>query len=170
MAKRCLECGTDNEDYAQKCTGCGGSLIEVATPQPPSTGGPTVVELPPGSGAVRTAPGFFKIKAPPRAKTAFMLGFLASLLVFLNSYFSGMVVAIPISFSPPSYLYFPGDVVGIVLAFCMLIASFMIFGRKEYTGGAALLVLSLLSMAVGGGFGIGLLLGIVGAMIGFLKK
>ncbi len=170
MVKKCLECGTDNDDYAQKCIGCGGSLIEVTTPPSPPPGGPLVVDLPPGSGAVTTGPGFYRIKAPPRAKTAFMLGFLGSILVFLNSYFSGMVVAIPISLSPPNYVYFSGDAVGTVVAFCMLLASFMIFGRKEITGGAALLVLSVLSISVGGGFGIGFLLGIVGAMVGFLKK
>lgn len=132
-----------------------------------------MIDLPPGSGAVRTQSQFFKIKGPPRARIAFLLGFIGALLVFLNSYLiglAGVTVPIPVAVSPLTFAYFPADIVGIVLAFAMLLASLMILGRKEITGGAALLIVSLLSVALGGGFGIGFLLGIVGSLLGFLKK
>ncbi|MFH0848487.1 MAG: hypothetical protein V1857_03180 [archaeon] len=174
MTKRCLECGTDNEDYAESCVGCGSSLVEVTAPATSGVPqGSVVVDLPPGSGAVRTQSQFFKIKGPPRSKIAFLLGFIATLLVFLDSYLIGLAgatIPIPVSISPLIFAYFPTDIVGIVLAFVMLLACLMILGRKEITGGATLLTLSLLSVALGGGFGIGFLLGIVGSLLAFLKK
>lgn len=171
MVKRCLECGTDNEDYAQSCVGCGSPLVEVTAPTAP--GGAVVVDLPPGSGAVRTQPDFMRIKGPPRPKIAFLLGFMSTGLVFLDSYLiglAGVTVPVPVSIFPVVYAYVPADVIGTLISFGMLVASLMILARKEISGGATLLILSLLSISLGGGFGVGFLLGILGAFMGFLKK
>ena len=39
MAKKCAECGTENQDSADFCQNCGNDLTGVAAAQPPSKGG-----------------------------------------------------------------------------------------------------------------------------------
>jgi hypothetical protein len=52
----------------------------------------------------------------------------------------------------------------------MLVGTILIIRRREVSGSAMMIVLSLLSLVMGGGFAIGFLLGLLGAFLGLLKK
>jgi len=171
MVKRCLECGYDNSDAADVCVGCGLPLVEVAAEKPRP--GPIAVDIPPGSGAVRAPVGFLKIRGPPRSKVSFALCLVATILITVNAVlagFAGAYVPIPVWIFPLTPLNIQADSVGLVIGFAMLISSFLVLTRRELYGSAAIIVLSLLSLLVGGGFIVGFLLGIVGAFIGLFRR
>jgi len=171
MVKRCLECGYDNSDLADVCVGCGSPLVEVAAGKPRP--GPIVVDIPPGSGAVRTPGGFLKIRGPPRAKISFGLCLVATILVTLNAVLRGLAgdaIPVPVSVIPLVFVNIATDVVGVVVGFSMLVGTILIIRRKEVYGSAMMIVLSLLSLAMGGGFAAGFLLGLVGAFIGLFRR
>jgi hypothetical protein len=171
MPKRCLECGYDNSDLAEVCVGCGSPLIEVATPKPRPA--PVVVDIPPGSGAVRSPVDFLRIRGPPRAKISFGLCLVATILVTLNAVLRGLAgdaIPIPVSVIPLVFVNVATDVLGVILGFSMLVGTILIIRRREVSGSAMMIVLSLLSLVMGGGFAIGFLLGLLGAFLGLLKK
>jgi len=171
MVKRCLECGYDNSDMADVCVGCGLPLVEVATEKPRP--GPIAVDIPPGSGAVRAPSGFLKIRGPPRAKVSFGLCLVATILVTLNAVLRGLAgdsIPVPVSVIPLVFANVATDVVGVVIGFSMLVGTILIVRRKEVYGSAMMIVLSLLSIAIGGGFAAGFLLGLVGAFIGLFRR
>jgi len=171
MAKRCLECGCDNSDLAEVCVACGMPLIEVAAEKPRPS--PITVDIPPGSGAIRTPIDFLKVRGPPRSKVSFALCLLATVLVTVNALLAGLggaYVPIPVWIFPLTPFNIQADFVGFVIGLGMLMSSFLILRRKEVYGSAAIIVLSLLSLSVGGGFIVGFVLGLVGAFIGLFRK
>jgi len=171
MVKRCLECGYDNSDLAEVCEACGLPLVEVAVEKPPS--GPIAVDIPPGSGAVRAPIGFLRIRGPPRSKVSFALCLLATVLVTVNAVLAGVAgayVPVPAWIFPLTPFNIQADIVGLLIGLGMLISSFLILTRREVYGSAAIIVLSLLSLLVGGGFIVGFLLGLVGAFIGLFRR
>ncbi len=171
MVKRCLECGYDNSELAEVCVGCGSPLVEVATEKPRPS--PIAVDIPPGSGAVRAPVGFLKIRGPPRPKVSFVLCLVAAVLVTVNAVLAGLVgvsVPIPVWIVPLTFSNIQADFVGLLIGLGMLISSFLILARREVYGSATIIVLSLLSLLVGGGFIVGFLLGLVGAFIGLFRR
>lgn len=171
MVKRCLECGYENNDLAEVCVGCGQPLIEVGAEK--ARPGPIAVEVPPGTGAVRAPGGFLRIRGPPRSRVSFALCLVATILVALNAFLAGLAgayVPIPVWIFPLTPFNVPADFVGFIVGFGMLVSSLLILTRREIYGSASIIVLSLLSLSVGGGFMVGFLLGIVGAFIGLFRK
>ena len=169
MVKRCLECGYDNSDTAEVCVSCGSALIEVASGKP----GPPTVDVPPGSGAIRPGLDSLRIRGPPRAKVSFGLCLIATLLVTLNAVLAGLAgvsVPVPVWILPLTFSNIQADSVGLVVGFGMLIGSILILARREIYGSGFIIVLSLISLGIGGGFMIGFLLGIIGALLALLKK
>jgi hypothetical protein len=62
-------------------------------------------------------------------------------------------------------------VISIVFAVLIFIGAFLIYQHgKEIAGGTIVLVFSILSILVGGGFLVGFILGIVGGALGLAKK
>ena len=61
---------------------------------------------------------------------------------------------------------------GIAVAFAILIivGGYLIYSRMEVAGGIIVIVFSLLSLFVGSGWLIGLILGLVGGILGLFKK
>ena len=61
---------------------------------------------------------------------------------------------------------------GIAVAFAILIivGAYLIYSRMEVAGGIIVIVFSLLSLFVGSGWLIGLILGLVGGILGLFKK
>jgi len=159
MVKRCLECGYDNSDTAEVCVSCGSALIEVASGKP----GPPTVDVPPGSGAIRPGLDSLRIRGPPRAKVSFGLNAVLAGL-------AGVSVPVPVWILPLTFSNIQADSVGLVVGFGMLIGSILILARREIYGSGFIIVLSLISLGIGGGFMIGFLLGIIGALLALLKK
>ena len=62
-------------------------------------------------------------------------------------------------------------VIAIIFAFLILVGAFFIYSpEKEVLGGIIVLVFAALSILTGGGWLVGLILGIVGGILGLLKK
>jgi hypothetical protein len=144
-------------------------LLEVAE----GKGGPVTVPVPPGTGAISTPTDVLKIRGPPRARLSFGLCFVAAILVTLNGLLVGLAgysVPIPVAMFPLTFSNISMDVVAFVIGFAMLISSLLILARREVYGSALMIVLSLLSLSIGGGFLIGFVAGLVGALVGLLKK
>jgi hypothetical protein len=61
---------------------------------------------------------------------------------------------------------------GIAVAFAILIlvGAYFVYNGMEVTGGAIILIFSLLSIFVGSGWLIGLILGLIGGILALLKK
>jgi hypothetical protein len=62
-------------------------------------------------------------------------------------------------------------VIGAVFGIIVIVGAILIYkpGREVF-GGVLVLIFSLLSILAGGGFTIGLILGIIGGILGILKK
>lgn len=61
--------------------------------------------------------------------------------------------------------------VGLIFAFLVIIGAILIYTPgKETIGGILVIIFSILSILVGGGFFIGLILGIIGGALGLAKK
>jgi hypothetical protein len=131
-----------------------------------------VVNVPPGSGATRPSVDILKIRGPPRAKLSFGLCFIATLLVTVNGLLVGPAgyVPVPVAISPLTFVNVSWDIMAVVIGFWMLIGCILILSRKEIYGSAFMIFLSLASLTIGGGFVVGLFVGIVGAFIALFKK
>jgi len=61
--------------------------------------------------------------------------------------------------------------IGLLFAIIVIVGAILIYRPgKEILGGILVLVFSILSIIIGGGFFIGLILGIVGGALGIAKK
>jgi hypothetical protein len=61
--------------------------------------------------------------------------------------------------------------IGAILAIIVIIGAILIYiPGKETIGGILVIIVSLISIVIGGGFIIGLILGIIGGILGLYKK
>jgi hypothetical protein len=60
--------------------------------------------------------------------------------------------------------------VAVVFGIIIIIGAYLIYNRMEASGGAIVLIFSLLSIFVGSGWLIGLILGVIGGILALLKK
>jgi hypothetical protein len=60
--------------------------------------------------------------------------------------------------------------VAVVFGILIIIGAYLIYSRMETVGGAIVIIFSVLSIFVGSGWLIGLILGLLGAVIAFFKK
>jgi hypothetical protein len=60
--------------------------------------------------------------------------------------------------------------VAVVFGIIIIIGAYLIYNRMEASGGAVVLIFSLLSIFVGSGWLIGLIFGVIGGILALLKK
>jgi len=60
--------------------------------------------------------------------------------------------------------------VAVVFAVLIIIGAYFIYSRMEVAGGVIVLIFSALSIFVGSGWLIGLILGVIGGILGLMKK
>jgi hypothetical protein len=60
--------------------------------------------------------------------------------------------------------------IAVVFAVLIIVGAYLIYSRMEVAGGAIVLIFSMLSIFVGSGWLIGLILGFIGAVLCLLKK
>ena len=60
--------------------------------------------------------------------------------------------------------------IAVVFGILIIVGAYLIYGRMEAAGGAIVLIISLLSIFVGSGWLIGLILGVIGGVLALLKK
>ena len=112
-----------------------------------------------------------------KATAGFIISLIAGILILINGLLfvgiAGMIESIP------SMDLIPGltgmiagfAAVGLIFAIIVIIGAILIYmPGREMIGGILVLVFSILSIFIGGGFLIGLILGIIGGILGILKK
>ena len=111
-----------------------------------------------------------------RATTGFIISLIAGILIVINGL---MFVALAefletLETSLPIFVtgIFAGlAAVGVILGVLVIIGAILIYmPGKEVIGGILVIIISILSIVIGGGFLIGLILGIIGGILGLAKK
>ena len=112
-----------------------------------------------------------------KATVGFIISLIAGILILINGLLfigiAGMVGSIPgMDLIPGLTGMIAGfAAVGLIFAIIVIIGAILIYmPGREMIGGILVLVFSILSIFIGGGFLIGLILGIIGGILGLLKK
>ena len=113
-----------------------------------------------------------------RATAGFIISIIAAILILLNAILVGTAVTL---FSGILAMMMPFPIVaeaivmwaaaGVIFGIIVLIGAILIYKPgRELTGGILVIIFSILSIIIGGGFIIGLILGIIGGALGLAKK
>lgn len=109
-----------------------------------------------------------------RATVGFIISLIAGIFILVNGLVFLVLEEFLESLGVPVFVtgIFAGLAsVGIVFAILVIIGAILIYmPGKEIIGGILVLIFSILSIFIGGGFFIGLILGIIGGILGILKK
>ena len=102
----------------------------------------------------------------------FALAIVAAVFVLINGAVWLMVSSLFLMFLPISgFPFVVLGVIGVLFAAAILIGAILVYVfKKEYIGGLIVLIFSILSMGVGGGFFIGFVLGVLGAFFILTKR
>ena len=111
-----------------------------------------------------------------KATAGFIVSLIAGILILINAL---------VFFALADFIESLGDVlpfivegifttlgaIGAILAILVIIGAFLIYmPEKETIGGILVIIFSILSIVIGGGFFIGLILGIIGGILGLTKR
>jgi hypothetical protein len=113
-----------------------------------------------------------------RATIGFIISLLAGICVLINAamfvVLDDFLESLGVSGYIPDFVtdIFAGmAAVGLLFAVLVIIGAILIYmPGKEMVGGILVIISSILSIVIGGGFLIGLILGVVGGVLGLLKK
>ena len=122
--------------------------------------------------------------APKRAMAGFAISFVAGILIILNglafialqSLLNSIIDFVPIPVPIPGIgiaqaVFATIGAIGLVFGIIVILGAFLIYmPGKEVIGGIIVLIFSIISIVALGGFFIGLILGIIGGILGLLKK
>lgn len=108
-----------------------------------------------------------------RANAGFALSLVAGILIILDGIFllaaSSIVSSLGINIAGLALGVLGG--IAIIFAIIVFIGAWLIYTPgKEMIGGILVLIFSIISIITGGGFFIGLILGIIGGALGLAKK
>jgi hypothetical protein len=115
-------------------------------------------------------------KVVKKAQVGFVLSLIAGIIILINAV---MFVALAdfLDLVGAVIPAFVGDifaglaVVGVVFAAIVIIGAILIYiPGKETIGGILVIIFSIFSIIVGGGFILGLVLGVIGGVLGLRKK
>jgi len=118
-----------------------------------------------------------------RPVAGFVLSLIASVFIMLNALIYAFLTTIfaiyeqvryIISGRPieVSFLFLPGFIIliltaiGLICGIIVLIGTYMLYRGKKTVGGIFVIIGSIISLTIGGGFFIGFLLGIIGGALG----
>ncbi len=102
----------------------------------------------------------------------FVLGIVAGIFVLVNGVFwlmlNGLIsILLPI----PVFPFLVLGIIGVLFAAAIFVGAALVYlFKKEYFGGLLILIVSILSMGIGGGFFAGFILGVVGAYFLITKR
>lgn len=117
-------------------------------------------------------------KEVKKATAGFVISLIAAILILIN----GLVVVALFATAGGMMSIVPGledlgaimtaiGAVGLIFGIIVLIGAILIYmPGKEVIGGILVLIFSILSIVIGGGFIVGLILGIIGGALGIVKK
>lgn len=109
---------------------------------------------------------------PRNATVGFALALVAAIFVLINGVVWFMVSSIFLTLLPiAGFPFVILGVVGIAFAAAIFVGAILIYVfKKEHIGGIIVLIFSILSVGVGGGFFIGFALGVLGAFFILTKR
>jgi hypothetical protein len=111
-----------------------------------------------------------------RATAGFIISLIAGILILINGlmfivlaeFIESLAGALPIFVEG---IFATLAAIGVILAILVIIGAILIYmPGKEIIGGILVIIFSILSIFIGGGFLIGLILGIIGGALGLAKK
>lgn len=117
-----------------------------------------------------------------RATVGFIISLIGGILILVNALLVLAVAGTVASFAAwtpeaeeaagvVSTFFYAWAATGLIFAFLVIIGAILIYmPGREVIGGILVLIFSILSIIIGGGFFIGLILGIVGGILGIVKK
>jgi len=117
-----------------------------------------------------------------KAIAGFIISLIAGILILINALIIFALTTVISSFASFLPSGVPGaeaaaalialyGAVGLIFAIIVIVGAILIYmPGKEKVGGILVLIFSILSIIIGGGFIIGLILGIVGGALGIAKK
>ncbi len=122
--------------------------------------------------------------SPKRATIGFALSLIAGIFILLNglafialqSLLNSIIDIVPMPVEIPGIgfaesVFATIGAIGVVFAIIVLVGAILIYmPGKEMIGGIIVLIFSILSIFAMGGFFIGMILGIIGGILGLLKK
>ena len=122
--------------------------------------------------------------SPKRAMAGFVISFIAGILIILGgivffalqSFINSIIDFIPMPVTIPGIgfaqaVFATIGAIGLVFGILVIVGAFLIYmPGKEIIGGIIVLIFSILSIVAFGGFFIGMILGIIGGILGLLKK
>ena len=125
-----------------------------------------------------------EIREIKKATAGFVVSLIAGILILINGValiwlytaiktFTGFMPQMPMTGAAQAMGSFWAmmGVISLIFGIIVLIGAFLIYmPGKEVIGGILVLIFSILSIFVGGGFLIGLILGIIGGALGLAKK
>ncbi|MBI2172752.1 MAG: hypothetical protein HYT73_00890 [Candidatus Aenigmarchaeota archaeon] len=105
------------------------------------------------------------------AKASFILSLIAGILVLINGLLFAAMSAV-FAFVPLlAAVGVAMTIVGLIFGILILVGAWLMQKPKNLTVGSILvLVFSLISLSIGGGFIIGTILGVIGGALGLAKK
>ena len=118
------------------------------------------------------------VTQPKRAMLGFLFSLVGAILIFLRGIVR-IVVGDVITFYGSDVVrhrFLAGialNILGgiaVLFAVVILVGAYLIYDRMEMTGGVIVLVFAVLSILVGSGWLIGLILGVIGGILALLKK
>jgi len=116
---------------------------------------------------------FTEVKEVKKATAGFVISLIAGVLILINAL---VFIALASFFEDLGLGFVTGimagfGAVGLIFAVLVIIGAILIYmPGKEVIGGILVLIFSILSIFIGGGFLIGLILGIIGGALNIAKK
>jgi hypothetical protein len=111
-----------------------------------------------------------------KATSGFIVSLIAGILILVNAVmFVGLAEFVESLGSVLPFIvediFVTLAAIGAILAIIVIIGAILIYiPGKETIGGILVIIVSLISIVIGGGFIIGLILGIIGGILGLYKK
>lgn len=111
-----------------------------------------------------------------RATAGFIISLIAGVLILINGLMFVVLAEFIESLGGALPIFVEGifatlAAIGVILAILVIIGAILIYmPGKEIIGGILVIIFSILSIFIGGGFLIGLILGIIGGALGLAKK
>lgn len=123
-----------------------------------------------------------EVAEPKKATAGFVISLIAGIIILINALLIAGIAGVVGSWAEwvpeaeeeadvISTFFYAWAGAGLIFSILVIIGAILIYmPGKEVLGGIMVLVFSILSIIIGGGFLIGLILGIVGGILGIVKK
>jgi len=114
-----------------------------------------------------------KTEEVKKATAGFIVSLIAGILILINGliFIAGAAIFESLGLGMFTGMVAAFGAVGLIFAILVIIGAILIYmPGREVIGGILVIIFSILSIFIGGGFIIGLILGIIGGALGIAKK